>query len=664
MRPIEQKDILSYRFLSDPRYNPTHTRAAFVVSTADEQENGYESRLWLYENGAVKQLTDLGKERGYRWLDDDRLVFPAVRSAAEKKRAENKEPFTTYYVLDLRGGEALPFFTVPFAVRELKVLDEKRFLAVGSFDKAYPDLYAADEETRKKVLQERDENKDYEVFDELPFWHNGAGVVNGQRRRLFLITLDPLTITPISGPTEDMGGFTVLGDEVYYAVQDRGLKMALKEFTLKARNLKNGETRELFHTDSFMLSRLETVGDRLLLLGGEGKRYGLNENDYIYEIDPATGQRKLLFPAEYSLYNSVGSDCRLGGGRESVAVEESFYHLTTRGGDSVLYRLDMDGTDTPVFTKPGAMDCFDIADGKALCVGLYDMRPQELYLCDLATGEAKRITDFNGPALGDKYVAQPEPLSVESEGLTIEGWVLKPFGYDPQKRYPAVFDIHGGPKTVYGPVFYHEMQYWAGKGYFVFFCNPKGSDGGDNAFADIRGGYGDVDYTNLMAFSDAVLAAYPAIDPKRVCETGGSYGGFMTNWIIGHTDRFCACASQRSISNWLSFCGVSDIGFYFAPDQTAGDLYDDPEKLWAQSPLKYARNVKTPTLFIHSDEDYRCPLEQGLQMYSALVDRGVPARLCLFHGENHELSRSGKPLHRLRRLQEITDWFDKYSAEK
>ena len=664
MRPIEQKDILSYRFLSDPRYNPSHTRAAFVVSTADEQENGYESRLWLYENGAVKQLTDLGKERGYRWLDDDRLVFPAVRSAAEKKRAENKEPFTAYYVLDLRGGEALPFFTVPFAVRELKALDEKRFLAVGGFDKAYPDLYAADEETRKKVLQEREENKDYEVYDELPFWHNGAGVVNGQRRRLFLIVLDPLTITPISGPTEDMGGFTVLGDEVYYAVQNRGPRMLLKEFTLKARNLKNGETRELFHTDSFMLSRLETVGDRLLLFGGEGKRYGLNENDYIYEINPATGERKLLFPAEYSLYNSVGSDVRMGGGRECVAVEESFYHLTTRGGDSVLYRLDMDGTDTPVFTKPGAMDCFDIADGKALCVGLYDMRPQELYLCDLATGEAKRITDFNGPALGDKYVAQPEPLSVVSEGLTIEGWVLKPFDYDPQKRYPAVFDIHGGPKTVYGPVFYHEMQYWAGKGYFVFFCNPKGSDGGDNAFADIRGGYGNVDYKNLMAFADAVLAAYPAIDPKRVCETGGSYGGFMTNWIIGHTDRFCACASQRSISNWLSFCGVSDIGFYFAPDQTAGDLYDDPEKLWAQSPLKYARNVKTPTLFIHSDEDYRCPLEQGLQMYSALVDRGVPARLCLFHGENHELSRSGKPLHRLRRLQEITDWFDKYSAEK
>jgi len=664
MKPVEQKDILSYSFLSNVLYNPAKSRAAFVVSRANEAENSYESRLWLYEKEAVKQLTDLGKERSFLWLDDDRLIFPAVRSAAEKKRAEAKEEFTSYYVLDLNGGEALPCFTVPFGVSELKVLDEKHFLAVGGFDKAHPDLYAANEETRKQVQKEHEDNKDYEVFDELPFWHNGAGVVNGRRRRLFRITLDPLTIVPISGPEEDMGGFAVLGDEVFYAVQTRGARMLLKEFTLKAHDLKTGATREVFHTDAFMLSTLQTVGSRILISGGEGKRHGLNENDHVYELNPVSGELKLLFPAEHSLYNSVGSDCRLGGGREAVAVGESLYHLTTRGGNAVLHRLDPDGSDIPVFTKPGAMDCFDMAEGKALCVGLYDMRPQELYLCDPATGEAKRLTDFNGPALADRYVAQPEPLSVKSEGYDIHGWVLKPFDYDPAKRYPAVFDIHGGPKTVYGSVFYHEMQYWAGKGYFVFFCNPKGSDGGDNDFADIRGGYGDADYKNLMDFADAVLAAYPAIDPRRVCETGGSYGGFMTNWIIGHTDRFCCCASQRSISNWLSFAGVSDIGSYFASDQTGGDLFETPEKLWAQSPLKYAKNVRTPTLFIHSDEDYRCPLEQGLQMYSALVDRDVPARLCLFHGENHELSRSGKPLHRLRRLKEITDWFDTYSGEK
>ena len=195
-------------------------------------------------------------------------------------------------------------------------------------------------------------------------------------------------------------------------------------------------------------------------------------------------------------------------------------------------------------------------------------------------------------------------------------------------------------------------------GYFVFCCNPKGGDGRDNDFMDIRGHYGETDYQNLMDFTDAVLDKYPQINKQKVCVTGGSYGGFMTNWIIGHTDRFCCAASQRSISNWLSFYGVSDIGWFFAADQCAGNIYDNPEKLWNLSPLKYAANVKTPTLFIHADEDYRCPLEQGLQMYTALMDRGIESRLCLFHGENHELSRSGKPKHRVRRLQEITDWFE------
>ena len=159
------------------------------------------------------------------------------------------------------------------------------------------------------------------------------------------------------------------------------------------------------------------------------------------------------------------------------------------------------------------------------------------------------------------------------------------------------------------------------------------------------------------------MEKYPQIDKNRLCETGGSYGGFMTNWIIGHTDRFCCTASQRSISNWLSFYGVSDIGPYFSKDQTAGDPWESPEKMWEHSPLKYAANVKTPTLFIHSDQDYRCPLEQGLQMYTALIEQGVETRLCLFHGENHELSRSGKPKHRIRRLQEITDWFARFSGK-
>ena len=142
--------------------------------------------------------------------------------------------------------------------------------------------------------------------------------------------------------------------------------------------------------------------------------------------------------------------------------------------------------------------------------------------------------------------------------------------------------------------------------------------------------------------------------------TGGSYGGFMTNWIIGHTRRFKAAASQRSIANWISFFNTTDIGYYFGEDQNAATPWSDLKKVWDQSPLQFADQAVTPTLFIHSDQDYRCWMAEGLQMFYALKYHGVPARLCLFKGENHELSRSGKPLHRIRRLKEITQWMDRY----
>ena len=167
-----------------------------------------------------------------------------------------------------------------------------------------------------------------------------------------------------------------------------------------------------------------------------------------------------------------------------------------------------------------------------------------------------------------------------------------------------------------------------------------------------------------MTFTDLAIEKYPQIDTEKMGVYGGSYGGFMTNWTIGHTDRFAAACSQRSISNWTSFYGVSDIGYYFAPDQTASDMWNDLDKMWDQSPIKYAPKVTTPTLFIHSDEDYRCPLDQGLQMYTKIKENGTDTKMYIFHGENHELSRSGKPKGRIKRLEAIKEWFDKYLKDE
>ena len=335
-----------------------------------------------------------------------------------------------------------------------------------------------------------------------------------------------------------------------------------------------------------------------------------------------------------------------------------------------IRRIDEEGHIETLYRTEGLLTDLAVKNGRILFGEMHGMDLTEIYeLTESAASEpaasamtAKQLTCLNRDALADTYVAQPQYLSCKSEGWEIDGWVLLPKDYDPAKTYPAVLDIHGGPKCAYGPVFFHEMQVWAGMGYFVFFCNPFGGDGRGDEFADIRGKYGTTDYRNVMDFTDAVLAKYPQIDKARVCVTGGSYGGFMTNWIVSHTDRFVCAATQRSIANWFSMYGISDIGPVFTKDQADADIFEpeDQKKIWEMSPLKHAKNVKTPLLFIHSDEDYRCPIAEAYQFYTALVERGVPARLVVFHGENHGLSRGGKPEHRIRRLAEITNWFEKY----
>ena len=342
-----------------------------------------------------------------------------------------------------------------------------------------------------------------------------------------------------------------------------------------------------------------------------------------------------------------------------MAEEDGVTYITTERNWSKINHTDYNGHVTSLTADEGSVDCMDKKGETLVYVAMRQNKLQELY-CLTEQGEMQ-LSHINERIFEKKSVVTPKPLRITNdEGVEIDGWVLEPVDYDESKSYPAILDIHGGPKTVYGTCFMHEMQYWANEGYFVFFCNPRGGDGRGNEFADIRGRYGQEDYEDIMAFTDYVLWSYPQIDKSRIGVTGGSYGGFMTNWIIGHTHRFAAAASQRSISNWISMEGTSDIGPYFGLDQAGGNAWERQDQAWWHSPLKYADKCTTPTLFIHSDEDYRCWMVEALQMFSALKVHGIESRVCLFHGENHELSRSGKPEHRIRRLKEITDWFNHY----
>jgi dipeptidyl aminopeptidase/acylaminoacyl peptidase len=287
------------------------------------------------------------------------------------------------------------------------------------------------------------------------------------------------------------------------------------------------------------------------------------------------------------------------------------------------------------------------------------MKPQEIY-----TACGKQLTKLNAKALRGKYIAKPERLNIISHKREIRGFVYKPIDFKPGKKYPTILYIHGGPKSDLGPVFFHHFQYWCSEGYMVICCDPFGSDGRGSEFADMRGKYGMDDYEDFMNFCDAAMEKYPEIDTKNFFETGISYGGFMTNWIIGHTDRFTACVSQAPVTNWISM-SISDIGAGFAYNQCDGTPWDGGlEKVWRASPLKYADKVKTPTLFIHAINDYRCPLPESLQMFAALKAFGVETKCFLIRGESHSLFEIGSPVHRVRYLKEMTKWFEQHRTSK
>jgi dipeptidyl aminopeptidase/acylaminoacyl peptidase len=237
---------------------------------------------------------------------------------------------------------------------------------------------------------------------------------------------------------------------------------------------------------------------------------------------------------------------------------------------------------------------------------------------------------------------------------------MKPVGYQPGVQYPAILEIHGGPHVAYGYTFMHEFHLLCAAGYAVIFTNPPGSQGyGQEFVIQTHHDWGGADYRGIMAAVDHV-SQYDFIDTERLGVTGGSYGGYMTNWIIGHDQRFKAAVTQRSTSNRFSMFGTSDVGFMNGQFEFKENPWDNPEFYLERSPITYVNNINTPLLIIHSEEDYRCPIEQGEQLFTALKWLRREVVFVRFPNENHELSRSGQPRHRAERLEHIVNWFKKY----
>lgn len=664
MEKLVLEDFTKYKFISNTKFSPNGKNLAFVVSEMDVDENKYLSNIWLYnvDNKTINKLTAFNQESSYVWLDDENIIFSTVREEKDKKRKEKGEPFTIYYIINIKGGEAQKYFELPFFASDIEPISKDKFVVTGIYDPKYKNLENLSKEEKEKELDKLKEEKDYEVLDEIPFWSNGKGFTNKKRNRLYIYTLEDKKVTPITDELTNVEGFKLNKEKdlMLFISNTFKDKMEIRS-DLYLYDLKKESLEKLTHEDPFNYVYADFLKEKIIFLGSNMKEYGINENPKFYLMDLQTKEvKQIQTDFDFSTWSSVGSDCRYGSNSEFKVENDYLYFETTEYGSSFINKIDERGKREKLTTKNGSVDGFDVFKDRIIFIGMRDVKLQELY--ELEGNEEKQLTTFNEWVVEEKSLSKPERITFLGKGeIEIEGWVMKPVNFEENKKYPAILDIHGGPKTVYGgDVFFHEMQYWANEGYVVMFCNPRGSDGRGDEFADIRGKYGTIDYEDIMDFVDKVLEKFSFIDENRIGVTGGSYGGYMTNWVIGHTDRFKAAASQRSIANWIAKFGTTDIGYYFVEDQQAATPWSDYEKLWFHSPMKYADNVKTPTLFIHSEEDYRCWLAEGLQMFTSLKYNGVESKLVMFRGENHELSRSGKPKHRIRRLKEITTWFDCY----
>lgn len=626
MEAVKAEDL--YQVVSLGNLQASGQRAVLARNQAKADGEGYWNWLDVFENGELKRLTTLGQEKSYA------LVNNSVYYTAQEGKGSS-----LLYKQEL--DQASPAKVAAFKEAGYQVINSvaSRYLLLS----------------RRVDLAEK-KSTDYQVLDELPYYFNGQGYINKLRDRLYVWDLEEEKLTELF---KDDPSFTVM--ETFVAKE----KVYVVGVSYQTRRPSDGavyevdpSTREaklLLAAGKAEVSAIFALKGQVYCFANTHKKTGLNENPEFYRLT----EKGLELAANFdnSGQSAIAGDCGVISGNSFDVYGDKFYFVTTIVDHDEIYVFD--GQEVkPFFATDGIIKGFRLTgEGEFYLEAAFANELLEFY--QFKNDQVEKLSSYNDQALAGKYVAKVNEVEYESVEDGIQhGWVLLPKDYQAGKKYPAILDVHGGPRATYSKAFFHEMQVWASAGYFVFFCNIHGSNGQGNQYGDLRGRYGTVDYEDLMKFTDAVLAAYPDIDQTRLGITGGSYGGFMTNWVIGHTDRFKAAASQRSISNWLSFEHMSDIAPEFCVDQVGASEDDNPEKVWLHSPLKYVKNVKTPTLFLNSDEDYRCPVEEGMQMFHALLSHGVESRMVVFHGENHELSRSGRPKNRLSRLQEIQNWFD------
>jgi dipeptidyl aminopeptidase/acylaminoacyl peptidase len=627
-RGVTPEDYFAFKNVTEARISPDGKLVAYVVTAVDRKANRRESQIWMAPTDGSRpgwQFTTGVSSRLPRWNPRGHtLAFVSTRGAKPQ-----------VYELSMSGGEARQLTNLENGVDAFQwAPDGTRMVCVS------------------KVGPPRG-TSDVRHYTSITYKFNDSGWYDEKRSHLFLVDLKSGSASQLtSGDTRNDTDprWSPDGTRIAFASEDITQPM-LKNNDIWVIAASRGPLARINTSQgSLRMPRWSPDGSRIAYSGA------LSEADApkIW-IAPAAGGGKPV-PASKEL-DLVPAEM------EWESEHELYFEAGWRG-ESHLFRLDPQGGKVgPVTSGRRSIHRFEIhKEAGIMAYAANDFKHlDDLFVADLAGGREKRLSDVNRDLLGQLDLQDVERVPYKAaDGADIDGFFVKPVGWQAGKKYPMVLSIHGGPAGMYGVDWFHEFQVYAARGWAVFFCNPRGSSGyGEKFQRAVDREWGGKAYTDIMAGVDSILAKYAWIDRDRLGVTGGSYGGFMTNWIVSHTHRFKAAVTLRSISNFVSDEGTRDAAYGHARD-FGGDLFENFEYYWKTSPLSHAAAVKTPTLILHSDNDLRVPLEQGEQWFRALGNGGVTTELVIFPRENHNLTRSGEPKHLVESLNWQIYWFDRF----
>jgi dipeptidyl aminopeptidase/acylaminoacyl peptidase len=640
-RGATAEDYYSFETLGDPHFSPDGATIAFVVTEVDQKANRRRSVIYSVPADGSREpmalTTAPQSSNSPRWSPDGRSI--AFLSARPAPGDDN--PRAQVWLLPLSGGEPRRLTSLTNGVTSFQwAPDGTKLVAVSR---------TGPSDTAKSP-------SDVRHYRHANYKFNDSGWFDDKRAHLWVIAVDSGRATQITS-----------GDDWNDADPQWSPDSRKIAFVSDRTGHAFDESRD---TDVWVI---DAAGGPLTKISDH------KTADTSPRWSPDGGTIAFVSAVPEKSHPKIWLAPSIGGAASKLAAEgidliptqlrwaeagRALYFESGVKGTTQLFRVDLAGRRAaPILAGERTVHLVDVNEKTGrLAYGVNDpTHLDDLYVSDANGRNEKQLTHLNAAFYRQAQLVPVERVPFKGAGgWDVDGFFMKPVGWEPGKKYPMILTIHGGPAGMFGLDWYHEFQVYAAHGWAVFFTNPRGSTGyGEKFERGIELNWGGNDYVDIMNGVDAALAKYPWIDADRLGVTGGSYGGFMTNWIVGHTTRFKAAVTLRSISNFVSDDGTRD-GAYGHADDFDGDIFEKFDQYWNASPLKYARNVRTPTLVLHSDNDFRVPIEQGEQWFRALRHFGVPSEIVFFPRENHNLTRTGEPKHLVESINWQVYWFERY----